>query len=415
MRKKCQRVLLPLMIVLLLGNGLLFAVCGYLTAALPGEICSTGSADMTVAGVFPVRAVPAEAVLTDSPRAADSGDYSAVLKLFGVIPVTTARVHTVGQRQVQVLGEPFGIKIYADGVLVVGASAVDTAAGAKDPAAEAGLGIGDLLLALNGQAVTTTGQVSDIVNDNGGASMTVRYRREGREQTTTLTPAYSVSEKKWRIGLWVRDSSAGIGTLTFYDPDSNVVAGLGHGITDSTTGDIIPPASGELVGAEILGVDKSSAGSPGELHGRFSVGSLGDLLLNTSAGVYGTAQSLFGGDRLCPVALKQEITIGDAELLTTLSGGEPAAYACRIEKITLADDDDTRDMIVRVTDPRLLDAAGGIVQGMSGSPILQNGKLVGAVTHVFVNDPKKGYAVFAETMLETAGSAANKTKLKDVS
>ena len=197
--------------------------------------------------------------------------------------------------------------------------------------------------------------------------------------------------------MWVRDSSAGVGTLTFADPERGVFAGLGHPISDSDTGASIALRSGEIVPCEITGCSKGTAGSPGELKGRFlSAHAIGSIRINGENGVYGTTRTRFSG-RPMPVAFAQEVMTGEAEIWTTVAGETPRSYRVTIEKIN--DADLRRNMVIRVTDKELLAATGGIVQGMSGSPVVQNGRLVGAVTHVLVNDPTRGYGIFAQTML----------------
>ncbi len=215
----------------------------------------------------------------------------------------------------------------------------------------------------------------------------------------------------YRIGMWVRDSAAGLGTLTFYDPQTGCFGGLGHAVCDVDAGEPVPLLSGEIVFAEVLGVQKAAPGSPGELRGALDENRpLGTLTQNGDTGVYGRWQAPPPAGERVAVAHAQEVKPGPAELLCCVSG-EVRRYECEIEKIRY-DETATRNMVVRVTDPALLAAAGGIVQGMSGSPLLQQGKLVGAVTHVFLNDPQKGYAIFADTMLQTARKTAETTQKK---
>ena len=200
--------------------------------------------------------------------------------------------------------------------------------------------------------------------------------------------------------MWVRDSSAGVGTLTFVDAQAGVFAGLGHPISDSDTGERVALRSGEIVACQIVGCTGGTAGSPGELKGKFlSDHALGRICINGENGVYGTVSTAIAGQQT-ELAFAQEVLPGAAEILTTTSGETPRSYRVYIEKVN--DADPHRNMVLRVTDPALLVQTGGIVQGMSGSPILQNGRLVGAVTHVLVNDPTRGYGIFAQTMLKQA-------------
>jgi stage IV sporulation protein B len=225
--------------------------------------------------------------------------------------------------------------------------------------------------------------------------------RDGQIFHLEMTPVKSELGEKHVAGLWIRDSSAGIGTVTFYDKKSNSMAGLGHAITDVDSGEIIPISGGELVRARVMGVYKGVDGTPGELCGVFEPESLASLEVNGEDGVYGALHERANGD-LVPVALRSEVKTGPAQVLATVNGNEKKSYDIEITKVNLSANASQRNMTIRVTDPALIEVTGGIVQGMSGSPILQNGMLVGAVTHVFVNSPLEGYAIFAEAMLDTA-------------
>lgn len=336
--------------------------------------------------------------------------YQVELKALGFIPIKQAGVSVIDETSVAVLGKPFGIKIYTDGVMVVDIDSVDTEHGNQTPAADAGLKEGDLILSINGQRVYSNEDVAAIIESSGGAALKLQVMRNDQTLSMEIKPALSYSSGKYKTGIWVRDSSAGIGTLTFYSPSGKVVCGLGHGVCDVDTGELLTLNSGELVDAEILGVSKGSNGNPGELKGRFKTGSIGPLIRNDETGVYATCEMECDLNQLTKIALKQEVTVGAAQILTTVDGeSEPALYSCQIEKVAY-NDSITKNMVIRVTDEALLQKTGGIVQGMSGSPIFQNGKLVGAVTHVFINDSTSGYAIFAENMLKTVQSAATEQK-----
>lgn len=345
----------------------------------------------------------------------DVGNTSRyVAKLYGIFPIKSITVTEVDTTVVMLGGNPFGIKLYTDGVLIVSLSEVDSSGGNCYPAKDCGLKVGDLIVSINGKDVYTNQEVADLVEGCNGKSLSLTIRRDGVESTVTLQPRYSKSEKRYKAGLWVRDSSAGIGTMTFYDPKTGILAGLGHPVCDVDTGEIIPISAGEIVPARIYGVNKSSAGSPGELRGGFDVGSYGTLISNNTAGVYAQMKTGFIGPTV-EIALKQEIQEGEAQLLTTVSGTTPSWYTIHIRQVHYNDNSITRNMIIEITDPLLLETTGGIVQGMSGSPIVQNGKLVGAVTHVLVNDPTRGYAIFAENMLETANRVTEEKNLRSAS
>ncbi len=340
--------------------------------------------------------------------------YQQTLSFLGLFPVKQVAVSVVDSNTVVLGGIPFGIKLYTDGVLVVSLSGVPTKSGTVYPAKNAGIKVGDSILCVNGQSVYTNEDLADLVKKSDGKKLTLRVKRSKVVFTVEIQPVKSTKENCYKAGLWVRDSSAGIGTVTFYDPKTNVLAGLGHAVCDVDTGKVIPISSGQIVPARIYGVTKSEVGVPGELRGGFEKGSFGPLLCNCDQGIYGmlNGQKMLG--KQVEILLKQEVEIGQVQIYTTVNGTQPDWYTARIKQIRYRDLSGTRNMVIEITDERLLGVTGGIVQGMSGTPIVQNGKLVGAITHVFVNDPTKGYAIFAENMLETAQSVA-KQQLKEAS
>lgn len=332
------------------------------------------------------------------------GEQTVTLRWMGLFPVKTATVRAVERPVVLLGGMPFGIKLYTDGVLVVGLSDVDGENGRVNPARAAGLRVNDRILSVDGTPVSTAVQLSAAVLRSGGNLLTLRVVRDGVAFTVRFTPVRSRSDNGWKAGIWVRDSAAGIGTVTFFDPSCGAFAGLGHAICDTDTGKLLPIRSGEAVPARIYGTVKSEVGAPGELCGGFEPGSLGTISHNCDVGLYGIATRLPTACETVEVAMKQEVTEGEAWLYTTVDGTTPRRYRVRITQVRRNDASMTKSMIVEVTDKALLAQTGGIVQGMSGSPIVQNGKLIAAVTHVFVGDPTRGYAVFAENMLKTAQS-----------
>lgn len=258
----------------------------------------------------------------------------------------------------------------------------------------------DLIRSVDGQVIDSNQSLQDAIADSNGVPVTVTLERGEETCTVTLTPAYAAADNRYEAGIWVRDSSAGIGTITFYEPETGSFGGLGHPICDADTGDILPFGSGEAAAVTISQVVKGVSGSPGMLQGSFSdETSLGELVCNNRCGVFGTLYHNPSAEDAVPMALKQEIETGPAQILCTVSGDTPKAYDVMLEEIDYSGTDSTRNMTVCVTDPELLEITGGIVQGMSGSPILQNGRLVGAVTHVFVDDPTRGYGIFCENMV----------------
>jgi len=306
------------------------------------------------------------------------GSYQTTLSLGGWLPIKNIRTVVTERAQVTVCGTPFGVKMFSEGALIVGFSDIDSPGGSTvNPAKAAGLRLGDRVIRIGQIRTENNDAVKEALEAARGSAAEVIYVRSGEQRSTILTPVWDAAAAQWRAGMWVRDSSAGVGTLTFVDPEEGVFAGLGHPISDGDTGESIALRSGEIVP------------------------------INGENGVYGTTRTGFSGQTM-PVAFAQEVETGDAQILATVSGETPRTYHVRIEKIS--DADPRRNMVVRVVDKALLTRTGGIVQGMSGSPILQNGRLVGAVTHVLVNDPTRGYGIFAQTMLEQAEQVASAEK-----
>ncbi len=340
--------------------------------------------------------------------------FEVDLKIFGVIPFSTVNVEVVDDMYVQVLGNPFGMKIYTDGVLVIESADIVTKSGKANPAAAAGIKVGDYIKSVNGQTVTCNEDLLQMVTQSDGGAMNFEVMRDGKGFSYKVKPVIDNESGLYRIGIWVRDSSAGIGTLTFYSPSTDVVCGLGHGICDADTEILLEVERGELVESDIVEVEKGSAGNPGALKGKLTYNSIADVSLNCEAGVYGIAKQDINATNLTEVALKQEVYDGKAQILCTVNGDTPKLYSCEIKR-TGDKAAKTQNLVVTVTDKELINATGGIVQGMSGSPILQDGKLVGALTHVLVDDSKTGYGIYAENMLETAESVAEDYELKQAS
>lgn len=378
------------------------AALGWLWCALPEQVYLEPEQPLMLprfGWVEPLRGHGSRNVA--STRAA--GSYQTTLALGGWLPVKTIRATVMQRPTVTVCGTPFGVKMFSEGALVVGFSEVHTAAGTVNPAKQAGLRLGDRVIRMGNTVTETNEQVHAALEAAAGAAVEVVYVRKGEQRQTTLLPVWDTQNAQWRAGMWVRDSSAGVGTLTFVDAQAGVFAGLGHPISDSDTGEQVALRSGEIVACQIVGCTGGTAGSPGELKGKFiSDHALGRICINGENGVYGTTRTHFSG-QLREIAFAQEVVTGPAEIWATIEGEAPRAYRIQIERVS--DADPRRNLVIRVTDPSLLSATGGIVQGMSGSPILQNGRLVGAVTHVLVNDPTRGYGIFAQTMLEQAKNA----------
>lgn len=308
-----------------------------------------------------------------------------------------------GVRYLVPVGHTVGVKLFADGVLVVGLSDGDT------PAKESGLREGDIVLSFNGTEIDSTEHLQRLLAQNGEARATMSVRRGTQTLTLPVTPEEG-EDGTVRLGAWIRDSMAGIGTMTFYDPESGVFGALGHGVTDVDTGRLMPLESGSIMDATVKAVKRGQSGTPGELRGDFDLTrDSGSLYANTDCGLFGhlTGESnAITTQRAVPVAKPGEVKPGKATILANCGGDEVRAYEVVIERVYAASSP-TRNLLLRVTDPALLEKTSGIVQGMSGSPILQDGRLVGAVTHVLINDATRGYGIFIENMLDAAGLDAD--------
>lgn len=294
------------------------------------------------------------------------------------------------------LGNAVGIKMFSDGVVVVG-----FADGNVGSARTSGLREGDVITHINNQEVDTIEEMRAILQENGAAVLAMRVSR-GEKQVEVETVAVQNAQGEYMLGAWIRDSMAGIGTLTYYNPADGSFAALGHPINDVDTGIIMPLEQGEIMPASVIGVRRGARGNPGELQGSFETTvSLGALSKNNTRGVFGTLTQ----EQLCqrealPLLSRSELQVGPATILSTIDGSEVQSFSVEITRVFPENNHDNRDFMLRVTDPTLLAATGGIVQGMSGSPVIQDGKLVGAVTHVTVNDPTVGYGILAEIMLK---------------
>ncbi len=299
-------------------------------------------------------------------------------------------------------GKTSGIKLFADGIMVVELSAISSDYGERSVAANAGIQVGDMITHVNGVKITSTEHFQSMIDKCNGSAVQLTVVRNNKSMKIRVTPDKSASDGKYRIGAWVRDSMAGIGTITFIDPKTGIFGALGHGICDVDTGKLMPFASGSIVPSTITSIKKGVSGTPGELRGEFEASKdIGIFYSNTDKGIFGkiTERALYSTLKPVPVAKRNEIQIGHATIVSNISGNSCKTYEIEITKIYEGNADGDKNMLITVTDKRLLDSTGGIVQGMSGSPVLQNGKLIGAVTHVLVNDPKKGFAIFIDNML----------------
>ncbi|PYI55253.1 SpoIVB peptidase [Paenibacillus flagellatus] len=344
-----------------------------------------------------------------------SGETKLQLRLFGKIPLKTVRVNVMPDLKVIPGGQTIGVKIKSDGIMVVGHHLVTVAPDKKvSPGEEAKIQIGDLITSIDGAYINDVTKVADIVKKAGEQNkpLALKIRRNNQQIDAEIRPAFDTFDKAYRLGLYIRDSAAGVGTLTFYAPDQGVYGALGHVITDMDTQTPISVGDGQIVHSNVTSIAKSQNGEPGEKRAHFFNESkvLGNIEKNTSFGIFGKmydAPDHGLAKEAIPVAFAEEVKEGPAQIYTVVSGQKVEKFDIEVVHVSKQDFPATKGMVIKITDPRLLEKTGGIVQGMSGSPIIQNGKMIGAVTHVFVNDPTSGYGCFIEWMLQDAGVVLN--------
>lgn len=335
-------------------------------------------------------------------------DCSVECRLFGFIPLKKVGAYVRERPSLTPCGHAVGVSIYTEGVLVVGLGSFTNSQGRQvSPAAEAGLKAGDIIHSAGGADVSTSAELQSII-DSSPSGVELYIERGGSTFTRTVVPQASGSGDGdgLRIGAWIRDSTVGVGTLSFYDSSTGAIAALGHAVVDADTGTLLKVKDGRLVFAQVIGVSRGQQGAPGELHGTFNAQSeaVGSICGNSELGVFGyveeSAVRQFSQTSL-QVAFPDEVHTGEAYLLAAVDNEGVRQYSCRILKTGTQNEPAQKGLVLQITDPELIDKTGGIVQGMSGSPILQDGRLVGVVTHVFVNDPQKGYGAYAYWMYDT--------------
>ncbi|MEY8746481.1 SpoIVB peptidase [Paenibacillus tundrae] len=351
-----------------------------------------------------------------------TGHAKLTLKLWGKIPVKTVNVNVIPDLRVVPGGQTIGVKVKSAGILVVGHHLIGAGQDQRvSPGEDAGIKLGDLITHMDGKRLEGVSGVAEAVERAGKSKkgIDVVLKRGNETVKTRLTPAYDAEDQAWRLGLYIRDSAAGVGTLTFYAPDQGVYGALGHVITDMNTQTSIVVGSGQIVQSNVTSISKSESGDPGEKRAHFLKESkiLGNIERNTAFGIFGKMSnnpdhSLYS--KGIPVAFSREVKEGPAEILTVVEGQQVERYSIDIVHVADQSEPATKGLVLRITDPKLIEKTGGIVQGMSGSPIVQNGKLIGAVTHVFVNDPKSGYGCFIEWMLQDAGVMLKKETSKNL-
>ena len=354
--------------------------------------------------------IPPESIYIDLSNAvtvkADKvQQYQMELKLFGFLPFKQVDIEVIQDTALYPVGEPVGIYVKTDGILVIGVGEFEDETGKSQAPAKYVLQTGDAICKVDGVEVQEKDEFISMVEKSNGEKLLLTVRRNGEETELSVQPRKNQSGI-YKLGIWIRDNAQGVGTMTFMDEEGNFGA-LGHGISDVDTGTLFPIKSGTLYRTEIIAIQKGSSGNPGEMTGMIEYSDrniLGQIIVNSEKGIYGGCSRNFVEEldrEALPIGLKQEIRKGEAQILCNVDG-QAKYYDVEIDEIYLDHDSVNRGMLLTVTDAELLAITGGIIQGMSGSPIIQDGKLVGAVTHVLVNDPTRGYGIFIENMLDAA-------------
>ncbi|HEU4963654.1 MAG TPA: SpoIVB peptidase [Bacilli bacterium] len=339
-----------------------------------------------------------------------TGSADLQVKLFGMIPVKSVHVNVVPDLKVVPGGQSIGVKLKSAGIMVVGYNLVKADGKSISPAEQAQVKVGDIITRIDDKKVKSVEQAAKWIDEAGhkGKSMMFTVKRQKDTLNLKVKPMKDDDGDTYRIGLYIRDSAAGVGTLTFYEPDHKVFGALGHIITDVDTGQPIGVGDGQIVHSSVTSIDKGESGTPGEKRGIFVDEDrvLGKITRNSDFGVFGNMDQLPDNAKIrkaMPVALAEQVHEGKASILTVVDSQKVEEFEIEIVNVMKQKFPATKSMVIKVTDKRLLEKTGGIIQGMSGSPIIQDGKVIGAVTHVFVNDPTQGYGVFLEWMLNEAG------------
>lgn len=352
--------------------------------------------------------VPSIAPIGNTITKVDDDSNKYEIKFLGMIPLKSVEVEKIKDLELYPGGVPIGVRVSSEGVLVVGYSDIEINNEKEEsPGKVGGLEIGDVILKINGIEMHNSRDLVKAIKQSEKDSIKVDILRHG-ENITKIVTLKKENNKDYKIGLWIRDSTAGVGTMTFYDDTSKKFGALGHPITDSDTNEPFLIKDGDVIESSIISIRKGEKGSPGELKGIFINESnpTGEIDKNTQSGIFGQLNSniLQKSDiKRLKVGFRDEIVPGKAKIITTIDENGPQEDEIEIEKLLNQNVASSKSMVIKVTDPRLLEKTGGIVQGMSGSPIIQNNKIVGAVTHVLINKPDTGYGIYIEWMLQDAG------------
>lgn len=383
---------------------------------IPDEITIFEGENLSLKTFFGITLDAEDEVLTVSANTGEKtinkvGSEKLSINLFNKLFIKDVDVSVLPKTTVVPVGNIAGVKLYTNGVLVVGMSEIEGEDRKKyKPYENTGIEEGDTIVKINDNIIHSTDDLIERINMSKGERVEIEYIHEEETKECSITPV-KTNEEEYKLGLWVRDSAAGVGTVTFYEPSTQSFGALGHGITDIDTGDLINIASGEFVTAKILNIKKGEDGNPGKIQGTVEAQeTIGEISKNTNFGIYGKIKDLsslnIDMNKEMEVALRDEIKLGKATILCSLDNQNVEEYVIEITKIYKDNNYNNKSMEIKVTDPKLLEKTGGIIQGMSGSPIIQNGKFVGAVTHVLVNSATEGYAIFGDLMLKQSKEIA---------
>ena len=378
--------------------------------AIPEKITIFEGEDISLKTFFGITLHAEEDVLTVSANTGQKtihtvGNEKVSVSLFDKLFIKSVDVSVLPKTTVIPVGNIAGVKLYTNGVLIVGMSEIEGEDNKTyKPYENTGIEEGDTIVKINDNLVNSTDELIEKVNMSKGEKVEIEYIHEEETKECSITPV-KTSEEEYKLGLWVRDSAAGVGTVTFYEPATQSFGALGHGITDIDTGDLLNIASGEFVTAEILNIKKGEDGNPGKIQGSVEEQeTIGEITKNTEFGIYGKIQDLsslnIDTSKEMEVAMRDEIELGKATILCSLDNQTVKEYEIEITKIYKDNHYNNKSMEIKVTDEELIEKTGGIIQGMSGAPIIQNGKFIGAVTHVLVNSSTEGYAIFGDLMLK---------------
>ncbi len=382
-------------------------------SSIPNNIIVFQGEDININTIFGIKISKIkneyETVLTSSEIQTKDldgvGKTTLKVNLFNTVDVKDVNVSIIPKTTVIPVGTIAGIKLYTNGVLVVGMSEIQGEDSISyKPYENSGIKEGDTIISVDNINIASTKDLVQIVNSSKGENVDIKYLHDGQTLECSIKPT-KTNVDEYKIGLWVRDSAAGVGTVTYYEPKTQMFGALGHGITDIDTGELIKISSGEFLTTKVLSIIKGEKGNPGKIQGTVeNQKNIGQIYKNTEFGIYGNVSNFtslnINSAKELDVALREEIKEGKAVILASLDGNKPQEYEVEIEKIYVTNNYDNKSMLVKITDKELLEKTGGIIQGMSGAPIIQNGKFIGAITNVLVNDPTKGYAIFGDMMIK---------------